>query len=102
MLKRLANILVSSVALAVLGCPNVIPERSAREWMADGRIHSAEARWDDAIADFTEVLRLEPKSREALVQRAHASYQNGDADQALDDCDAALRLEPCLGSSRIS
>jgi tetratricopeptide (TPR) repeat protein len=94
MLKRLANILVSSVALAVLGCPNVIPERSAREWMADGRIHSAEARWDDAIADFTEVLRLEPKSREALVQRAHASYQNGDADQALDDCDAALRLEP--------
>jgi tetratricopeptide (TPR) repeat protein len=94
MLKRLAGILVACAALAVSGCPNVMPERSAREWMADGRTHSAQTRWDDAIADFTEVLRLEPRSREALVLRARASLHNGDSDQALEDCRAALELQP--------
>jgi tetratricopeptide (TPR) repeat protein len=92
--KLLARILVSCAVLVVSGCANIVPEKSAREWMADGRNHSALAHWDDAIADFTEVLRLEPGSREALVLRAHASYQNGDVNQALDDCEAAFRLEP--------
>ena len=94
MSKRLAGILFVCEALALSGCPNVMPERSAREWMADGRAHSAQWRWDDAIADFTEVLRLEPRCREALVLRAHASFDNGDADQALEDSNAALELEP--------
>jgi tetratricopeptide (TPR) repeat protein len=94
MLKRLARILFGCTALAVSGCPNFIPEKSAREWMADGRAHSAQARWEDAIADYTEVLRLEPGSREALVQRARASDKNGDVDQALEDCDAVLKLKP--------
>jgi tetratricopeptide (TPR) repeat protein len=61
--------------------------------MADGRLHSAEGRWEDAIADFTEVLRLEPRSREALVQRARASNHLGDVDQALADSKAALELQ---------
>ncbi len=94
MLKSLAKILFGCAALLVSGCPQVMPEKSAREWLADGRSHSDQLRWDDAIADFTEVLRLEPTSREALVQRARARFQIGDADQALDDCEAALRLEP--------
>jgi tetratricopeptide (TPR) repeat protein len=94
MSKRLAGILVGCAAVAASGCPNFIPEKSAREWMADGRAHSAQARWEDAIADFTEVLRLEPESRDALVQRARASEKNGDMDQALEDCKAALKLQP--------
>lgn len=93
MLKRLVKILAGSAALTVSGCPNVMPERSAREWMADGRAHSSQMRWEDAIADFTEVLRLEPKSREALVLRARASLNNRDMDQALEDGKAALELE---------
>src|SRR5882724_939074 len=94
MLKRLAGILFGCAALAASGCPNAMPERSAREWMADGRAHSAEARWEDAIADCTEVLRLEPKSHEALVLRARASDKNGDMEQALLDSKAALDLQP--------
>jgi tetratricopeptide (TPR) repeat protein len=94
MLKRLAGILFGCVALALSGCPNITSEKSAAEWMADGRTHSDQLRWDDAIADFTEALRLEPGSREALVRRAHARDSNGDADQALEDCEAALRLQP--------
>ena len=94
MSRRLAGILVGCVALAVSGCPNFMPEKSAREWMADGRAHCTQARWEDAIADFTEVLRLEPKSHEALVLRARASDENGDVDQALEDSDAALKLQP--------
>jgi tetratricopeptide (TPR) repeat protein len=61
--------------------------------MADGRAHSALGRWEDAIADFTEVLRLEPASREAMVLRARASNHIGDADQALEDSKAALELK---------
>src|SRR5262245_27939609 len=94
MLKRLAKILFGCAALAASGCPNVTPEKSAREWMAEGRPPSAQLQWEDAIADFTAALRLEPTSGEALVQRAHASFNNGDADQALEDCEAALRLQP--------
>jgi tetratricopeptide (TPR) repeat protein len=95
MLRRPATILFScGAALTLSGCPHVTPEKSAREWMTDGRTHSAQERWDDAIADFTEVLRLEPRFREALVLRAHASAKNGDADQALEDCQAALKLQP--------
>jgi tetratricopeptide (TPR) repeat protein len=85
---------VCGALLAVLGCPNVTPEKSVREWMVDGRTHCAEARWDDAVADFTEVLRQAPQTREALVLRAHASVNIGDADQALEDCEAALKLQP--------
>jgi tetratricopeptide (TPR) repeat protein len=91
--RRLSKILVGCTALMVSGCPNIMPERSAREWMVDGRAHSAQMRWEDAIADFTEVLRLEPKCREALIQRAHASLNNGDADQALEDSKAALEIQ---------
>src|SRR5437016_3455183 len=90
MLRWLAGILLGcGAALAVSGCPHVTPEKSGREWMADGLAHSSQGRWDDAIADFSEVLRLEPKSREALILRAKASLSNNDADQALEDSQAA-------------
>jgi tetratricopeptide (TPR) repeat protein len=94
MFKRLAEILFGcGAALALSGCPHVTPEKSAREWMADGLAHSSQGRWDDAIEDFAEVLRREPKSREALVLRAKASLNNNDADQALEDSQAALELK---------
>jgi serine/threonine-protein kinase len=93
-MRRLTTILFGCVALlAAWGCPQVTPDKPAREWIADGRTHSAQERWDDAVADCTEALRQDPKSREALVLRAHASFNNGDQEQALEDSQAALELQ---------
>ena len=113
MLRRLSEILFGCVAVAALGCPSIMPERSAREWMADGRAHSAQARWEDAIADFTEAIRqlvkmaaaanglFQPEANLANthVKRALAYVLKGQLEPALADCDEALRLNPSEGTA---
>jgi WD40 repeat protein/Tfp pilus assembly protein PilF len=53
---------------------------------------------DRALADFNEVLRLDPKCVQTYLARAEVFDRKKDVTAALRDCDEAIRLAP--GSSR--
>src|SRR5919204_3771266 len=50
--------------------------------------------YDRAIARFTEVLRLDPKSGAAHYSRGLAYSKKGELDRALDDLNEAVKLDP--------
>ncbi len=51
---------------------------------------------DNAIADFTEAIRLNPKVVSAYVNRVLAANTKGQLELALADCNAAIQLDPKL------
>ncbi|HQU44302.1 MAG TPA: tetratricopeptide repeat protein, partial [Pirellulales bacterium] len=51
-------------------------------------------RWQEAIAEFGQVLKRRPKSASAWLRRATAYNAAGQFQEALDDVNVALRLRP--------
>ena len=54
--------------------------------------------YDRAIADYNEVIRLDPKDAKAYNSRGIASRAKGDLDRAIADYNEAIRLDPNAGS----
>ena len=50
--------------------------------------------YDQAIADYTETIRLDPKYAEAFYWRGIAYDEKKDYDQAVADYTEAIRLNP--------
>jgi tetratricopeptide (TPR) repeat protein len=50
--------------------------------------------YDNAIADYTEALRIDPNFVAAYHNRGGAYYNKGDYDRAIADYTAALRIDP--------
>ena len=59
-----------------------------------GLTYQREQQWDNAIADFTTVIRREPASSAALRERGVAHSMKGEMDRALRDFDEVIRLTP--------
>jgi tetratricopeptide (TPR) repeat protein len=59
-----------------------------------GRLHRRAERNEAALADLTAALVLEPRNADALVERAFAYEQMGNAANALVDMDEAIRVRP--------
>jgi tetratricopeptide (TPR) repeat protein len=51
-------------------------------------------RFSDAVADYTESLRLDPSFAPAYLNRARAFGQMGQLDRMVADCTEAISLEP--------
>ena len=47
-----------------------------------------------AIADFSQAIRINPKSGSALASRGRAYQGRGDLDSAMTDVDESIRAEP--------
>jgi tetratricopeptide (TPR) repeat protein len=64
--------------------------------LARALLHSRERvmNWPGAIADATEILRLEPRNAEAFDVRAGAEFRVGDHRRAIEDATEAIRLDP--------
>jgi tetratricopeptide (TPR) repeat protein len=56
--------------------------------------HLDRKEWQEAIKQFDEVLRLEPKNTEAFFNRGIAKHSSEKLTEALADFDAVLRLKP--------
>ena len=56
--------------------------------------------YDRAIADFGQVLQLEPKNAHAFNNLGLAYRSKGDLDRAIADFDQAVRLDPVAGDPR--
>jgi len=61
---------------------------------ARGAQRLAAGRYDQAIADFTAAVKLEPTVAKHYYNRGVADFEKGDDTAALADFDAALKIEP--------
>jgi tetratricopeptide (TPR) repeat protein len=64
-----------------------------------GDLFVERASFEQAIAEYTEALRLDPKSSVAYCGRAAAYRKKGDLDRALVDCNLSLRFDPNLAAA---
>lgn len=49
---------------------------------------------EGALSDFSQVIRMNPKNELALVNRALIRMAQGKWEQALPDCNSALKINP--------
>lgn len=59
-----------------------------------GRCHLALEEADQAIADLTTALKLNPTLVDAYYSRAHALQEKGQTDASIQDCSKAIQLSP--------
>ena len=59
-----------------------------------GNAHYANKDYDQAIGDYSEVIRLDPKNVRALSNRGRAYYIKRDYGRATTDLTEAIRLDP--------
>ncbi|MDR1837380.1 MAG: tetratricopeptide repeat protein [Treponema sp.] len=59
-----------------------------------GKYLYAAGRFDEAIAELTQAIRLDPNLAEAYYNRGNAYHLKGDYDRAIADYEAALRIDP--------
>ncbi len=75
--------------------PLVAPSTVA-EFIKRGEHHYGADRLDQALADFTEVLRREPGHAYAMSSRGWVSYKKGDEATSLAAFDAAIKADPTM------
>jgi tetratricopeptide (TPR) repeat protein len=67
---------------------------TSQNYQNRGIVRSELNRFDDAIADFDEALKLTPKSSAILVNRGLARQRAGKSEAALEDYTQAITLNP--------
>jgi len=65
-----------------------------RGWFVRGRFHSLDRQPAKSIADFDQVLKLNPRAAAAFQYRGEEHFKLGQIEGALADFDQYLRLEP--------
>ena len=91
--------------LAVAGCSRVIedakqkPKGRAAAYYNRGNAHSAKGDHEQAIADYDEAIKLDPKSASAYNNRGNARSDKGESEAALDDFNAAIKLNKRYASA---
>lgn len=72
---------------------SIVPVKAEEFWRR-GTGHYKAARYDEALKDFNEALRLDPKLIVAYFNRALTHEGKGNLDLALKDYEAALKVNP--------
>jgi tetratricopeptide (TPR) repeat protein len=67
---------------------------NAKEYSEQGDRYFSERNFDGAIADFSEVIKLEPDNPFAYYKRGLSYTQKNELDLAITDFTEAIRLEP--------
>ena len=66
----------------------------ANQHYTQGFLFSLDGKYDSAIAEFTEAIRLWPNRAEFYFYRGNMHYNKKDWDRVIADYEAALRIEP--------
>lgn len=70
------------------------PEVKAIAHANIGTAHRRKQAWDEAIAEYTTAIELNPKFATLYFNRGVAKYGKGDAKAAIADFSEAIRLDP--------
>jgi tetratricopeptide (TPR) repeat protein/S1-C subfamily serine protease len=75
-------------------CDRLVEPRTARDFLDRGDRRLGTGRYDLAIRDYAEALRLDPSSSKAKVGRGQAFLAKKDYQTAMEDFNDVLRLDP--------
>jgi len=74
---------------------HIMPARSADEWLAVARAYEADRQaWSEALEAYDQVLRIDPRRVEALINAGTLHYEEGDLRAAAECFGKAVNLEP--------
>ena len=73
--------------------------KDAAFYVNRGLAHYNKGQYDEAISDYTEALKINPRYAETYVNRGTAYYSKGQFDQAISDCTEALKINPRLAEA---
>jgi tetratricopeptide (TPR) repeat protein len=63
-------------------------------FMNRGLAYKYKGQWEQAIADYSEAIRLMPNDAQIFNNRGNAHYFNGQLDRAIEEYGKALHFEP--------
>lgn len=81
-------------AVQALPTQTLIVQRTAQDLFNQGLQKYKAGNYKEAIADFTEAIRLNPNVAEVYVARGNAFFDQGDKQAALKDYNRGLRINP--------
>jgi len=73
---------------------NYINPELSEKHKEQGNAYAKENKWADAIREYTEALRRDPKNYKVLSNRALAYTKLMDWSKGLEDCDSILKIDP--------
>jgi len=88
--------------LAVASCTKIIESKKwtgadlARAYTARGIAYGNKQDYDQAIADYTQAIEIDPKKALNYNDRCFAHDNKNELDLAIADCDQAISLDPKL------
>jgi tetratricopeptide (TPR) repeat protein len=68
--------------------------KASTESVQSGDDHYRRGELDEALADYTEAIRLDPKNAEAYNNRALVYNKKGELDKAITDFNDAIKIRP--------
>jgi tetratricopeptide (TPR) repeat protein len=84
----------SLIAIIIYGSYWHSLRKSAESYLRSGISHAASRDYDEAVADFSEAIRMDSQFALAFYDRGLAYYLKKDTVRALADYDQAVRLDP--------
>jgi len=102
--RAMGNIQDSLDPLYIFTQYNAEKDTLALAWL--GSAYAANAKYDQALQVFAEVLELDPKQTEVFLQRAKLYEEREEYELALSDYESATKLAPnsfpaCIGMSEL-
>jgi tetratricopeptide (TPR) repeat protein len=85
-------IAVAAIIIVVYKVRNRPQPDSAAKYFKRGLAYSYKWKWDKAISDFDQAIKLDPNYIQAYNERGLAHCCKGLFDRAMKDCDQALQL----------
>ena len=82
------------------GMPESVQE-TVRTHLDHGRACLDKGKYDDAIADYTKAIALDPNVATAYTNRGLAYKKKGDKEQAIADFRKALEIDPSYQKAKI-
>jgi len=88
---RFIPVLVLAVVLPLVACANPVSVH-----LEQGDAYFEQHQWDEAVAEYSEAIKLDPELARAYSKRGWTYTMLGKLDLALADLDKAIELDPGL------
>jgi tetratricopeptide (TPR) repeat protein len=93
--EEILGVSLSEYAAMFLGEGEWAPRPvDAKSYQARGCYHAGRKKYDRALPDFHEAIRLKPKDPAGYFFRALAHYERGEWDETIADATKAIKLAP--------